>query len=257
MGQEERRSRLAPRPHPRSRAGPVHQRPAGTRSPTSTSRTSTSRTGPSRVCSSRTGGSRVAGQANAEPTQARLTGRNHCSRSSRSCVVAGEGAVTACKHAADGWRRGPIQRALWLGEWHRAPRASRAATDRLRQARKSRRAAEPAGGCVGFPAGSRVPTHNDVGVVGLGERLAAKLSPRRRSPRAWVVTLRRRPDRGARTSAVGDRWWLHLKALIRPAALCQTGEAARIASAPRVPPAGCLPISTRCLLCPAGTFVAA
>jgi len=63
--------------------------------------------------------------------------------------------------------------------------------------------------------------HNDVGVVGLGERLTAKLSPRRRSPRASVVTLRRRPDRGARTSAVGDRWWLHLEALIRHAALCQ------------------------------------
>ncbi len=72
-----------------------------------------------------------------------------------------------------------------------------------------------------------------------------------------MVTLRRRPDRGAGTSAVGDRWWLHLKALIRPAALCQTGEAARVASAPPVPPTGCLPISTRCLLRLDGTFVAA
>jgi len=76
---------------PQASAGPVHQRPAGTRSPTSTSRTSTSRTGPSRVCSSRTGGSRVAGQAEAEPTQARLTGWNHCPRSSRSCVGQGKG----------------------------------------------------------------------------------------------------------------------------------------------------------------------
>ena len=77
-------------------------------------------------------------------------------------------------------------------------------------------------GASGFRRGPECQTHKYVGVVGLGERLAAKLSPRRRSPRAWVVSLRGRADRGARTSAVGDRWWLHLKALIRLAALCQS-----------------------------------
>jgi len=85
MGQTERRASLASGPGAPRRDGSVQQRAAGTRGPTSTS---TSRVGDSRTSAGRTSASRVGGQAEAEPTQARLTRSEPTARAHREAAAA-------------------------------------------------------------------------------------------------------------------------------------------------------------------------